>query len=312
MTVHPNAKDWSCVPSTLGETVEIISLRAGVTLILSRIATSDKCHFQFVEPQDVFGIGFHLKGGSHFEMGSHRFETRSLDVWAAGAPRSSTSHFTLPTDGFDTVSIRFAPEAAIDLLDRHGRAPGPIKHLIGIASQDVATARLLPLDPMAASMIEAMFAAPYSGSARRLFLESCALALLAVQIDASADVDKGAEPVTALAHSGKILAARQWLDAHLSNPPTIAALARIVGTNEFTLKRSFKETFDITVFGYVRQRRMERAAASLHAGQSVSETAGEVGYECPRCFADAFRRHFGILPSEVTRSALAHIPAHHG
>lgn len=312
MTAQANGRDWLSSASTTGKSVETVFLREGVTLILSRIATGDQCHFHFVEPEDVFGIGFHLKGGSRFDMDSHRFETRSLDVWAAAAPRCSASAFTLPAHGFDTVSVRFTPEAAADLLDRHGRANGPIADLIGVASQDVATARLAPLDPMAATMVETMFSTPYTGSARTLFLESCALGLLAAQIDAAARFDAGGEAAATLAHGGKMLAARRWLDAHLSDPPTIAALARIVGTNEFTLKRAFKETFGTTVFGYVRQRRMERAAANLHAGRSVSETAGDVGYECPRCFADAFRRHFGILPSEVTRRALAYIPAYHG
>lgn len=311
MTARRPGRDWSSSTEAMGESVETLALRDGITLILSHIASGDQCHFHYVEPEDVFGIGFHLRGGSRFDMESHRFETSSLDVWAGAAPRSSASAFTLPAHGFKTVSVRFAPEAAIDLLDRHGRAAGHIADLIGIASHEVGTARLSPLDPVAATMVEAMFSTPYTGSARTLFLESCALGLLAAQIDAAARVEAGGDTVSMLAHGGKMLAARQWLDAHLSNPPTIAALARIVGTNEFTLKRAFKETFGITVFGYVRQRRMERAAANLHAGRSVSETAGDVGYECPRCFADAFRRYFGVLPSEVTRSALADIPAYH-
>lgn len=317
MTARRPGRDWSYSSDTDGESVETMTLRTGITLVLSRIAGGDACHFHHVEPEDVFGIGFHLKGGSRFDMESHRFETFPLDVWAGAAPRSSASSFTLAARGFVTVSVRFTPEAASDLLHRHlhhrqGQAAGPIADMIALADRRVATARLSPLDPAAARTVEAMFSTPYTGSARTLFLESCALGLLAAQIDAAARVDAGPATMSSLVHGGKLMAAREWLDAHLSDPPTIAMLSRIVGTNEFTLKRAFKETFGVTIFGYVRQRRMERAAAKLHAGQSVSETAGDVGYECPRCFADAFRRHFGVLPSEITRGALAAIPAHHG
>jgi AraC family transcriptional regulator, transcriptional activator of the genes for pyochelin and ferripyochelin receptors len=59
----------------------------------------------------------------------------------------------------------------------------------------------------------------------------------------------------------------------------------------------------------VRQRRMERAAAQLHAGSSVSRAASAAGYACPRCFADAFRRHFGTVPSAMTRAASGQAPA---
>lgn len=294
-----------------GKSVETLELRPGMTLVLSRIAGGDHCHFHHVEPEDVFGIGFHLRGGSRFDMESHRFETAPLDVWAGAAPRSSTSSFSMPESGFETVSIRFAPDAARDLVNRHGKSPGPIADLVALASHEVATVRLSVLDPMAAHMVETMFSTPYTGTARVLFLESCALGLLAAQIDAGTRLDADRTRNASIGHRDRMLTARDWLDAHLSDPPTIAVLSRIVGTNEFTLKRAFKDTFGITIFGYVRQRRMERAAATLHAGRSVSETAGDVGYECPRCFADAFRRHFGILPSEVTRGTLARIPAHH-
>ena len=87
------------------------------------------------------------------------------------------------------------------------------------------------------------------------------------------------------------------------------SLARLAGLNEFKLKRLFKEVFGTTVFGYVRQRRMERAAVDLHAGKPVAQAAAAVGYECPRCFADAFRRYYGMLPSEMTRSASSKLPA---
>ncbi|OBX17867.1 hypothetical protein A9995_14495 [Erythrobacter sp. QSSC1-22B] len=96
--------------------------------------------------------------------------------------------------------------------------------------------------------------------------------------------------------------ARAWLDEHLDDPPSIIELARLLGINDFKLKRSFKATFGTTIFGYVRQRRMERAADSLYDGLSVGDAAAAAGYVCPRCFADAFRRHFGKLPSEVTRA----------
>ena len=82
--------------------------------------------------------------------------------------------------------------------------------------------------------------------------------------------------------------------------------------NDFKLKRAFKNAFGTTIFGYVRQRRMERAAGDLHAGLPVAQAAAQAGYECPRCFSAAFRRHFGMLPSEVMRGAVVKTPARHG
>lgn len=289
--------------------VEAVELRDGISLILSNIDPLEDCAFHHVEPEDVFAIAFHVKGGSRFDMDGRTFETLPLEVHAGAAPRASTSTFILPAHGFRTVSLRFAPDAAADLLDRHGLKGSGLSTMIDQARSEVSTARLGTLDPASVAIIDAMFEAPIGGAGRSLFLESCALGLLAAQVDALAPKTRLSS--TPLIERG-LVEARAYLDAHLDAPPSILQLARIVGINDFKLKRMFKAAFGTTIYGYVRQRRMERAAADLYAGLSVANVAARVGYECPRCFAGAFRRHFGVLPSEVMRSVLADNPARTG
>ena len=288
--------------------METVALRVGLDLVLSRIDAAT-CPFHFEEPDDIFGIGLHLKGGSAFEMEGERFKTRPLDVWAGAAPRGSSSTFSLPKHGFHTVSLRFSPDAIRDLLERHGQQGSVLDNMARMASEHVSVARLAPLDTVSARLVDAMFAAPYIGAARTLFLESCALALLAAQIDAHSRI---ALPMPAAADNARMQEARACLDARLDDPPSIIELARLMGINDFKLKRSFKAAFGTTVFGYVRQRRMERAASQLHAGLAVANAAHDAGYACPRCFADAFRRHYGMLPSEMARTPLVIAPACYG
>lgn len=297
----PNAS-WSA------SSVETLSVRSGFDLVLSQV-NEGTCPFHFEEPDDVFGLGFHLKGGARFDMEGECFETRPLDVWAGAAPRGSSSTFTLPGEGFHTVSLRFAPDVIGDLLEQYGAQGGLLHEMARITDSQASVSHLAPLDASAAQLVRAMFTTPYIGAARTLFLESCALALLAAQIDAEARPNASSRD---LAERRQMQQARTWIDEHLDDPPSIIALARIVGVNDFKLKRSFKAAYGTTVFGYVRQRRMERAAAHLHEGRSVTSSAEAAGYVCPRCFADAFRRHFGMLPSEVTRAVLAEVPARHG
>ncbi|MEM6705209.1 MAG: AraC family transcriptional regulator [Acidobacteriota bacterium] len=325
-------RDWSPHRTSEGERVETLVLRDQVTLVLSRFAGGCEREFRFEEPEDMLGIGFHLMGGSRFEFERSRFATKPLEVWAGTAPRGATSVFTLPRHGFETVSLRFSPEAIQDLLERHGPKHSVLTRMARSAQEEVRHARLGWLDPTACQLVEAMLSSPYTGAARRLFLESCAFGLLASQINASeapgtqtcgsqanGSRTNGAEASAPQADPRldgklrrKMLAARDYLDGNLQDPPTIATLARIAGTNEFYLKRAFKEAFGMTVFGYVRRRRMQFAAAELHAGRSVQETARAAGYACPRSFAEAFRRHYGVLPSVVLRRPLAETPADRG
>lgn len=289
--------------------VETLVLREGMTLVLSDIELSEQCTYHFVEPDDVFGIGFHLKGGSRFEMEDAGFDTKPLEVHAGATPRMSASTFTLPSQGFRTASLRFSLGAARDLIERHGLAETPLASMVEQADCRVSVRRLSSLNAAGAASVEAMFTAPYSGAGRLLYLESCALSLLAGQIDTLA---LAGEAKQALASDRGLTEARAYLDAHLDDPPGIVQLARICGINDFKLKRAFKEAFGTTIFGYVRQRRMERAIGDLQAGMAVAQTAAEAGYECPRCFADAFRRHFGLLPSEVSGRMRTKTPARNG
>lgn len=287
---------------------ESLSLPSGMTVLLNRFEAAEPKRFHHVEAHDVLGIGFHLQGGARFEMGSRRMYTESFDIWVGTSPRGSESFFTLPPSGFRTVSLRFIPDAASAWLAEQGLGQSSLASLASVARTEVEAVRLARLDSAAARIVEAMFAAPYTGTARRLFLESAALALLASQCEARANETSGERWSGRELDRKHLMKARSVLEGNLVQPPSIAALARIVGMNEFKLKRDFKQLFGTTIFGYVRKRRMELAAMELHAGLPVAQAAAAVGYQCPRCFADAFRRHFGTLPSEVSRSVLRKLP----
>ena len=66
-----------------------------------------------------------------------------------------------------------------------------------------------------------------------------------------------------------------------------------------TLRRGFKQLFGMTVVGYLTQQRIEQAEQTLRMGNcTVAEVANRVGYAHLGHFAAAFKRHFGITPSQ--------------
>lgn len=292
------ADDWQPHLQHADKAVETIEMRSGATLILSRFDPGAPNTFSHTEPEDVFGFGFHVKGGARFQLEDGSFETCPWDVWSIAAPRGSTSKFILPASGFLTASIRFDPDSVEAFFADSAALPQNARTILRRAGDDVGKARLPPLAPAASETLQSMFSTQYINTARHLYLESCALDLLAGQIANSSDTMMSATPVQSR-HRDKAFDARGCLDKRLKNPPTIAELAKLVGTNEFTLKRSFKQTHGVTIFAYVSRRRMEHATALLQQGASVTSTAYEVGYECVRSFSAAYRRETGVLPSAI-------------
>ncbi len=88
------------------------------------------------------------------------------------------------------------------------------------------------------------------------------------------------------------------LNHEFAQPPTIAQLARRVGTNETSLKHWFKKELDTTVHQYLIQQRISKAIELItHHDFSISHIAQEVGYSNHGHFAAAFKKELGCTPS---------------
>ncbi|WP_051113246.1 AraC family transcriptional regulator [Lunatimonas lonarensis] len=93
--------------------------------------------------------------------------------------------------------------------------------------------------------------------------------------------------------------AREILLSQLANPPSLRKLALEVGTNESHLKRHFKEAFQQTVYGFVMDKRMEKALALLKDKDlKIADISEQLGYKHATHFSAAFKKYFGGHPKD--------------
>ncbi|GAB4372120.1 MAG: AraC family transcriptional regulator [Elainellaceae cyanobacterium] len=151
------------------------------------------------------------------------------------------------------------------------------------------------------TVLRQIICCPYQGVTQKLYLESKVLELIALRIEQSIQSN------SALKHQDKtvlrssdidcIYQAKEILLTNWQNPPSLTDLARQSGLNDYKLKAGFREVFGTTVFGYLHLYRMEQAQRLLSQKQmSIREVGLQLGYSNPRCFADAFKKQFGITP----------------
>jgi AraC-like DNA-binding protein len=96
--------------------------------------------------------------------------------------------------------------------------------------------------------------------------------------------------------------AREILLANLNDPPSLAGLSRLCSLNEFKLKKYFKQVFDNSVFGLLRDERLDAAKRMIFDGEkNISMIAYELGYAHPQHFQRAFKKRFGITPSGLLK-----------
>jgi AraC-like DNA-binding protein len=103
----------------------------------------------------------------------------------------------------------------------------------------------------------------------------------------------------ALRDREKIIRAKEIIEQHHQNPPSLRELSLMVGTNECTLKNGFKMLFGTTVFGYLFDCRMKLAGQYLSdTDKTIQEIASLVGYEHQSHFSTAFKRKFCVSPQQ--------------
>ncbi len=93
--------------------------------------------------------------------------------------------------------------------------------------------------------------------------------------------------------------AQEILHKDIKNPPSIKALAGLIGVNQQKLMTGFKQITGTSVYGYLRRIRMEKASELLRDTElTVSQIAKEVGYHGDGHFQKAFALLFGTAPGK--------------
>lgn len=93
---------------------------------------------------------------------------------------------------------------------------------------------------------------------------------------------------------------RDFIMANLTSELTIDLIAKEAGSSTSTVQRRFKEHFGITIFDFIRQKRLEAARTALaNDGVPVSHAAHLAGYNNVSSFTTAFRKAYGVTPKRV-------------
>lgn len=156
----------------------------------------------------------------------------------------------------------------------------------------------LPRSQRALEIARGILGHPYNGQLGELFLESCTLNLVVEVADL---LQKQDEHIATIGkrHYERVMEARDILDNSLVKPPSTLELARLVGVNVTTLQANFKQVFKTTIFGYIRDQRLQMARILLLDHGLIAADAGrKVGFSSPSAFTAAYKRRFGHPPTE--------------
>jgi AraC family transcriptional regulator, transcriptional activator of the genes for pyochelin and ferripyochelin receptors len=205
----------------------------------------------------------------------------------------------------ETFGIQFPVQRFIAYAD--GASPGVSRFCEQIAGGkpgflfEPAASLAAALTPSVRRLLDSR----YDGPTQALFLYSQSLELLVRALDLAADGGSASHPKRPTrSDRERLFAARDFLEARITEPPALAEVARKVGLNEYKLKHGFKQLFGTTVHAYLTDKRLEHARSLLlDSDRTAAEVAFALGYSSPQHFHQAFKQRFGVAPKAMRKTS---------
>ncbi|MDP2499159.1 AraC family transcriptional regulator [Vibrio splendidus] len=114
------------------------------------------------------------------------------------------------------------------------------------------------------------------------------------------NIDKASTPK---AFDAKIEDIISYIEINLDQQLSLESIASKFSMSISNLQRRFKQSYNLTINGYIRYRRLDIARQHLERGLvSITEAAYEAGYQHPSNFTSAFKKTFGVPPHELTKN----------
>ncbi len=246
-------------------------------------------------------LGVILNGCAQIRVGpqTYKVELGELGVLRFGARETTTSIMERGTR-MDLAGVVASPDwlmrnSVDDAIERSGI-------LTAIAERKIELSRCPVTPALHQSAINLFQLNDDMGPISRLRSEAAAMQFFADAVIAlNAPQSPRNERVLTVREFKRIQDVRGRLEAcSPEDEVTLEHVAREAGMSVSTLCRHFKMAFDTSVIAYLSKRRMDAARSALvDEGLSVAQAAHIAGYSSPANFSTAFRREFGVTPTQA-------------
>ena len=99
---------------------------------------------------------------------------------------------------------------------------------------------------------------------------------------------------------------RERLERDLGKPLALAEVARLINVSPDHLIRSFHKAYGMSPMAWRARATLRRATTLLEAGQAVKHVAHRLGFTDASAFTRAFKRQFGVTPSQCAQQGAPH------
>ena len=285
----------------------MIQFRSGMTLSFQRRRFEYRAKLYGQSNEGFIGFHFCLSGfetlrvnsvGSNVQFCQDNngfIITKNGYQWQIEYP--GKQNFSLVTIGFTFNDFKKI------VCDQKERLPSVLQSVCEDKVPEFASVSM-PSTPQIRLVLAQMLDPSLTLSHRKLYFEAKSLELIDIMIDLLNHTNHDNRSARHFQSSeiDRLYHVREIMLKDLANPPNLYDLAKIAGMNHCKLNRGFKALFGNTVFGCLRDMRLEKARRLLTTGKmNVTEASCFVGYSCLSHFSNAFKEQYKINPRECLK-----------
>jgi len=287
-----------------GTPFELIRLRPGLDLVLADFIPDHPLQFTLETREVPFEFSFHLAGRPRYNVihanGENRFSGSPGLKVASAFPHARATMEIPEGEPVRLVAIHLSP----GFFETYFRDDPDIPDWSELrramdCGEFPYCFRSGTVHPDTALVASQLLECPFRGMARQLFYESRVLDLIVRQLGGTCS--QASRPGLAGFSPVELAGIRQvqtFVSRSLENPPGLFELARMAGMSHTKLNRGFKALLGTTVFGYLRQCRLDESCRLMETGEmNLAEIAYATGFSSPSHFGRAFLNRFGMQPS---------------
>jgi len=289
---------------SMSEFTETIYMQEGVSITIFNIPSEEEVsmNFDYGKGPVCFGCTINCKAVLNVTKPANRedivVEENSIFI---SRQEDIKGFFHKPKGiSFKMISLAFDPKI-IDILFKDAKEHIEEDMLKLFDEGYIDIIHTNKASPVGLTISESIINCQYTSPKREMYIKSKAMELfwyVFTEYMTKKEPDKSSKLQEG--DTDKIHQAREYIHTRISSPPTIEAISKEIGINDYKLKVGFKELFGTTIHAYIRSERMSRSKIMLESGRfSVNEVAWDLGYSNVSHFIQAFKRQYKVTPGQI-------------
>jgi AraC-like DNA-binding protein len=257
---------------------------------------------QNAQGTELLGSCLFLKGSVRSVLNGQLHGPES-DNWSQNFkfdPHNEFIHFCRAGTELDFVHVSYTAEHFNQFLPDDQRWSEDLKNRIS-KKERIIGERFPAITLLQQQALKNIFECPLDGKLGYMMIETSLVQILLIQLYTLFHRCDDSRPGVASRRDMEVVSQlREHLTKTFLDDHCLSDLARNFGVNTNKLMSLFKKTFGKSIFEFISELRMEHAMTLLRdSGLLVTEVARTLGYKNPNHFSSAFKKKFGVNPSDI-------------